>query len=82
VTFYWPHLKALINGLLDAGLISCPFFEGTYDQRLEYLTELPPGKVMGSLVQTVAEMAIYKGGSETRPFVVLAEKAGAYTHDD
>ncbi|MGD8466083.1 MAG: hypothetical protein PVI09_19665 [Anaerolineae bacterium] len=41
MTFYWPHLKALINGLLDAGLISCPFFEGTYDQRLEYLTELP-----------------------------------------
>lgn len=47
-TFYWPTLKALILGLIDAGLVPCPFFEGTYDQRLEYLTELPPGKVMGS----------------------------------
>jgi uroporphyrinogen-III decarboxylase len=46
--FYWPYLKKLINGLIDAGLIPSPFFEGTYDQRLEYLTELPPGKVMGS----------------------------------
>ena len=47
-TFYWPTLKALILALIDADLIPCPFFEGTYDQRLEYLTELPPGKVMGS----------------------------------
>ena len=47
-TFYWPTLKALILGLIDAGLIPCPFFEGTYDQRLEYLTELPAGKVMGN----------------------------------
>jgi hypothetical protein len=47
-TFYWPTLKALILALIDADLVPCPFFEGTYDQRLEYLTELPPGKVMGS----------------------------------
>ncbi len=46
--FYWPPLKALIYALIDAGLVPCPFFEGTYDQRLEYLTELPEGKVMGS----------------------------------
>ncbi|MBN1179766.1 MAG: uroporphyrinogen decarboxylase [Anaerolineae bacterium] len=46
-TFYWPTLKALILALIDAGLVPCPFFEGTYDQRLDYLTELPPGKVMG-----------------------------------
>ena len=24
-----------------------PFFEGVYDQRLEYLTELPKGKIIG-----------------------------------
>jgi uroporphyrinogen-III decarboxylase len=47
-TFYWPTLKALILALIDADLVPAPFFEGTYDQRLEYLTELPPGKVMGS----------------------------------
>jgi len=45
--FYWPGLKALILALIDAGLVPCPFWEGTYDQRLEYLRELPPGKVLG-----------------------------------
>ncbi len=46
-TFYWPTLKALILALIDADLIPCPFFEGGYDQRLDYLQELPPGRVMG-----------------------------------
>ncbi len=45
--FYWPTLKALILALLDAGLVPCPFWEGGYNQRLQYLKELPPGKVMG-----------------------------------
>ncbi|MBN1314701.1 MAG: hypothetical protein JXA42_04515 [Anaerolineales bacterium] len=45
--FYWPTLKAVILGLIEAGLTPCPFFEGIYDQRLQYLKELPPGKVMG-----------------------------------
>lgn len=45
--FYWPGLKRLILSLIDAGLTPCPFFEGHYDQRLEYLKELPKGKVMG-----------------------------------
>jgi len=44
-TFYWPTLKALLLGLIDAGLTPCPFFEGNYDQRLDYLAELPRGKV-------------------------------------
>lgn len=46
-TFYWPTLKALIVALVDADLTPCPFFEGRYNQRLQYLKELPPGKVMG-----------------------------------
>ena len=45
--FYWPLLKALFLGLIDAGLTPCPFFEGVYDQRLQYLKELPPGKMLG-----------------------------------
>ena len=44
--FYWPGLKTVILALIDAGLTPCPFWEGTYDQRLEYLKELPPGKVL------------------------------------
>jgi len=46
-TFYWPTLKALILALIDADLTPSPFFEGGYEQRLQYLKELPPGKVMG-----------------------------------
>jgi hypothetical protein len=44
--FYWPGFKALINGIVEAGLIPVPFFEGDYTQRLEYLQELPAKKVM------------------------------------
>ena len=35
--FYWPTLRTLIVNLVDAGYVPCPFFEGVYDQRLEYL---------------------------------------------
>ncbi len=43
--FYWPSFKALVLGLIDAGLTPVPLFEGDYTPRLEYLQELPPGKV-------------------------------------
>lgn len=46
-TFYWPTLKRLILALVDEGLTPCPFFEGDYTSRLEYLLELPKGKVLG-----------------------------------
>jgi hypothetical protein len=46
-TFYWPTLKRLLLGLIDAGLIPCPFFEGDYTSRLKYLLELPRGKALG-----------------------------------
>ncbi|HZK25757.1 MAG TPA: uroporphyrinogen decarboxylase family protein [Oscillospiraceae bacterium] len=44
--FYWPYLKKLIEAITDAGCIAYPFFEGTYDARLEYLQELPSGKTV------------------------------------
>jgi hypothetical protein len=46
-TFYWPTLKGLLLGLIDAGLTPCPFFEGDYTSRLKYLLELPRGKALG-----------------------------------
>lgn len=46
-TFYWPSLKKLILALIDEGLTPFPFFEGDYTSRLEYLAELPKGKVLG-----------------------------------
>ncbi|QGP91148.1 Uroporphyrinogen decarboxylase (URO-D) [Neomoorella glycerini] len=46
-TFYWPQLKALMLDLIKAGLKPYPFYEGVWDQRLEYLRELPKGKTIG-----------------------------------
>jgi hypothetical protein len=46
-TFYWPTLKGLLLGLIDAGLTPFPFIEGDYTSRLEHFLELPRGKVLG-----------------------------------
>jgi uroporphyrinogen-III decarboxylase len=51
-TFYWPGLKKAICALVDAGITPFIFFEGTYDQRLEYLRELPRGKIVAQFDKT------------------------------
>lgn len=38
--FYWPGLKALVDGLVKEGCIPFLFCEGGYNSRLEYLREL------------------------------------------
>jgi uroporphyrinogen-III decarboxylase len=43
--YYWPGLKGLLEGLIAAGITPCVFFEGDYTPRLEYLAQLPPGKI-------------------------------------
>lgn len=50
--FYWPTLKKVLLALVDAGWTPCPFFEGTWDQRLEYFRELPKGKILCHFAQT------------------------------
>ncbi|MFH1152839.1 MAG: uroporphyrinogen decarboxylase family protein [Pseudomonadota bacterium] len=45
--FYWPSLKALLLGLIEEGITPIPLFEGDYTPRLEFLRELPRGKVAG-----------------------------------
>jgi uroporphyrinogen-III decarboxylase len=45
--FYWPGLRAMILGLIEAGITPIPFFEGDYTSRLEHLQELPPKQVLG-----------------------------------
>ncbi len=45
--FYWPQLKALMVGLVEAGITPYVFYEGAWDQRLKYLAELPKGKTVG-----------------------------------
>jgi hypothetical protein len=50
-TFYWPFLLKVIVALVDAGYTPDVFFEGDYNSRLEYLTEMPAGKVIARFDQ-------------------------------
>ncbi|HSW57982.1 MAG TPA: uroporphyrinogen decarboxylase family protein [Dehalococcoidales bacterium] len=43
--FYFPYLKRLVEALVAKGYTPHIFFEGDYTQRLEYLRQLPKGKV-------------------------------------
>lgn len=45
--FYWPQLKEMVERLVDAGIMPTLFYEGVWDDRLEYLNELPKGKTAG-----------------------------------
>jgi uroporphyrinogen-III decarboxylase len=45
--FYWPCFRALLLGLIEAGLTPIPLFEGDYTPRLTFLQELPPKKIVG-----------------------------------
>ncbi len=44
--FYWPELKECIEYNIEMGYLSTPFWEGIWDDRLEYLLDLPKGKVV------------------------------------
>jgi hypothetical protein len=44
--FYWPGLKKALLANIDLGYVPMPFFEGKCDDRLEYLLELPKGKIV------------------------------------
>jgi len=44
--FYWPGLKAAMMKSIELGYIPMPFFEAHFGDRLEYLLELPKGKVV------------------------------------
>ena len=51
-TFYWPTYKKVVMGLIDIGLTPVPFYEGIWDQRLEFLREFPKGKTIAHFAQT------------------------------
>jgi uroporphyrinogen-III decarboxylase len=61
--FYWPTLKAMLMALIDAGLTPCPFFEGDYTNRLDFLAQLPPAKVVGLFDRTDIHKAKEKLGN-------------------
>ena len=37
--FYWPSLTKLMNGMIKKNIIPMPFFEGGYNDRLEFLAD-------------------------------------------
>jgi uroporphyrinogen-III decarboxylase len=39
--FYWPSYRRLLLGLINEGLVPAPVVDGSYNTRLEYLTDLP-----------------------------------------
>jgi Uroporphyrinogen decarboxylase (URO-D) len=45
-TFYWPTLRKVAIGLIDAGLVPILFAEGGYNNRLEIIGDLPKGKAI------------------------------------
>jgi hypothetical protein len=45
--FYWPQLKAMMLVLIENGITPYVFYEGSWDDRLEYLADLPRGKTAG-----------------------------------
>ncbi|MEK7354033.1 MAG: uroporphyrinogen decarboxylase family protein [Chloroflexota bacterium] len=44
--FYWPTLKQAIDMKIELGYTVAPFWEGIWDDRLEYLLDFPKGKVV------------------------------------
>jgi hypothetical protein len=55
--YYWPSLKKIILALVEKDLTPCPFFDGVWNDRLEYLLELPKGKVLCHFARTDMELA-------------------------
>jgi uroporphyrinogen-III decarboxylase len=51
-TFYWPTLRKIILALDNEGILSVLFAEGSYNQRLEVVSDLPKGAVAWWFDQT------------------------------
>ncbi len=50
--FYWATFKKLVMTTTSAGLVHVPFYEGNWEQRLEYLLELPKAKTIARFALT------------------------------
>lgn len=51
-TFYWPPLRSVLEGLVEANLVPWVFAEGSYDGRLESITDMPDGDIVWHFDQT------------------------------
>lgn len=60
--FYWPGLKACMEAVLEMGGTPCIYTEGKMNQKLDYLADVPKGKVLYHLVDTDLKLAKEKLG--------------------
>jgi uroporphyrinogen-III decarboxylase len=44
--FYWPGLRDVMLGIIEAGFVPMPLFEGDYNTRLETIKDIPKGKAI------------------------------------
>ena len=51
--FYWPSLKAVLIGIINAGFTPYVFSEGIYSDRLEIIKDLPKGKVIWHIEEDI-----------------------------
>ncbi|MFC1949927.1 uroporphyrinogen decarboxylase family protein, partial [Chloroflexota bacterium] len=51
-TFYWPTFKAIVLEVIRLGMVHIPFYEGNWEQRLEYLLDFPKGKTVARFALT------------------------------
>ncbi len=51
-TFYWPQLRAVMDGLTDAGLVPWIFAEGGYNSRLDAIADQPDGNIVWQFDRT------------------------------
>lgn len=62
--FYWPTLRATMQGIIDKGCVPVPFVEGSFSKRLETIaaTPLTPGRSLWIFDRTdMAEAKKYLG---------------------
>jgi hypothetical protein len=55
--FYWPTWKQVMLALYEEGITSYLFIEGSYNQRLEYLAEMPEKSLVCHFDQTDMKLA-------------------------
>jgi hypothetical protein len=69
LTLYWPTLRQVLIGLIDVGLVPIPFAEGSYNSRLEIISDLPERKTiwifdrtdMARAKETIGKVACLQG---------------------
>jgi uroporphyrinogen-III decarboxylase len=54
---YWRDLQAIINKIIDVGMVPYVYTEGPYNTRVKYLKEVPKGKVIYHFEEVDMKMA-------------------------